>query len=39
MSEILYHSTNFNSDKVTFPEALLKGIAPDGGLYMPETLP
>jgi len=34
-----YFSTNLSSDKVSFKEALLKGIAPDRGLYMPEQLP
>jgi len=39
MDTIKYYSTNLKSPKVTFSEALLKGIAPDGGLYMPDTLP
>lgn len=39
MSEILYYSTNLKAPKVTFGEALLKGLAPDGGLYMPENIP
>ena len=39
MSEILYYSTNLKAPKVTFGEALLKGLAPDGGLYMPERIP
>jgi threonine synthase len=34
-----YYSTNLRSEKVSFREALLKGLAPDGGLYMPENLP
>lgn len=34
-----FYSTNLQSEKVTFSEALLKGQAPDKGLYMPETLP
>ena len=33
-----YYSTENNSPKVTFREALLKGLAPDRGLYMPESL-
>jgi threonine synthase len=36
---ILYYSTNGNSNKVSFSEALLKGLAPDRGLYMPDHLP
>jgi len=37
--QILYHSTNRNAEKVSFREALLKGLAPDRGLYMPDHLP
>jgi threonine synthase len=37
--EIIYYSTNLKSPKVSFREALLNGLAPDGGLYMPETIP
>ncbi len=36
---ILFYSTNHNSEPVTFSRALLKGQAPDRGLYMPETIP
>jgi threonine synthase len=36
---ILFYSTNHKSSPVTFPQALLKGIAPDGGLFMPERIP
>ncbi|MDX1642287.1 MAG: threonine synthase [Balneolaceae bacterium] len=32
-------STNKNSEPVTFLEAMRKGLAPDGGLYMPEKIP
>lgn len=39
MSDILYYSTNLKAEKVSFAEALLKGLAPDGGLYMPERIP
>ena len=40
MSEkIYYYSTNGKADKVTFSEALLKGLAPDKGLYMPDHIP
>lgn len=34
-----YYSTNHTSPEVTFSEALLRGQAPDRGLYMPENLP
>jgi threonine synthase len=36
---IKYYSTNLRSPEVSFGEALLKGLAPDGGLYLPSTLP
>jgi len=36
---IKYYSTNQKSPKVSFGEALLKGLAPDGGLYMPDRIP
>jgi threonine synthase len=39
MSEILYYSTNHKSEKVPFWEALIRGQAPDKGLYMPVTIP
>lgn len=39
MPEIKYYSTNLKAPKVTFSEALLKGLAPDGGLYIPESIP
>ena len=40
MSErILYYSTNRKAGKATFKEALLKGLAPDGGLFMPDPIP
>jgi threonine synthase len=34
-----YYSTNLQSPEATFREALLKGLAPDGGLYMPVSFP
>lgn len=37
--EIRYYSTNLRSPEVSFSEALLKGLAPDGGLYLPDSLP
>lgn len=36
---IRYYSTNGKAEKVTFSEALLKGLAPDKGLYMPDKIP
>ena len=36
---INYYSTNGKSSEVTFSEALLKGLAPDGGLYLPVSFP
>jgi threonine synthase len=39
MNPILFYSTNLKAKPVPFREALLKGIAPDRGLYMPETIP
>lgn len=36
---IKYFSTNHKAEKVTFEEALLKGLAPDKGLFMPESIP
>ncbi|MDR1507777.1 MAG: threonine synthase [Treponema sp.] len=34
-----YHSTRGNSDPVSFAASALAGLAPDGGLYIPETIP
>lgn len=34
-----YYSTNDPSVRVSFREALLSGLAPDGGLYLPEEIP
>ena len=36
---ILYYSTNRKTPPVPFAKALLKGIAPDGGLFMPDHIP
>jgi threonine synthase len=38
-SNVKYYSTNLRAKKATFREALLKGLAPDGGLYMPVSIP
>lgn len=34
-----YISTNGKAEPVSFAEAALRGLAPDGGLYLPETWP
>ena len=36
---MLYHSTRSLTRPVDSAEAVLEGLAPDGGLYMPESLP
>jgi len=36
---MLYYSTNGRAAKVNFRTALLKGLAEDGGLYLPESIP
>ncbi len=36
---IRYYSTSGQAAKVTFAEALFQGLAPDGGLYFPDTMP
>lgn len=37
--QITYYSTNLKAAPVLFKEALLKGIAPDRGLFMPDHIP
>ena len=39
MAGIAYYSTNLQSEKVSFKDALIKGQAPDKGLYMPDNIP
>ena len=39
MKNLSYYSTNLKSPGASFREALLKGLAPDGGLYMPDSFP
>jgi threonine synthase len=34
-----YSSTGAGDDRVGFGEAMLRGLAPDGGLYVPDALP
>ena len=36
---MILHSTNGNSPKVSLAEGIINGLAPDGGLYMPDVLP
>ncbi len=36
---LMYHSTRNNHEKVTASQAVLQGLSPDGGLYVPEALP
>jgi len=36
---IRFHSTRDSSTSVTFSQALLQGLAPDGGLYVPTSWP
>lgn len=37
--ELLYSSTRSKEKKVTASEAILKGLAEDGGLFVPESIP
>ncbi|MCI9486573.1 MAG: threonine synthase [Lachnospiraceae bacterium] len=39
MSELLYGSTRGTGGKVTASQAILKGLADDGGLFVPEEIP
>lgn len=39
MNSLLYFSTNHKAKEVTFSEALIKGLAPDKGLFMPKEIP
>jgi len=39
MKNIKYYSTNLQAEVVDFKSALLKGLAPDKGLYMPKEIP
>jgi len=36
---MLYHSLNSQAPKANFKEATIKGLAPDKGLYFPESIP
>ncbi len=37
--EVLFRSTRNHEEKVTASQAILKGLADDGGLYVPEVIP
>ena len=39
MKNIKFYSTNLKAEIVDFKTALLKGLAPDKGLYMPQEIP
>ena len=36
---LFYRSTRDDSVKVTASQAILKGLAPDGGLFVPDSIP
>ena len=36
---VLYKSTRGNNELITSSEAIIAGIAPDGGLYVPDSIP
>ena len=37
--QIMYRSTRDSQLRATASQAVLQGLAPDGGLYVPETIP
>lgn len=37
--DLLYSSTRNGEEKVTASKAILKGLADDGGLFVPESIP
>ncbi len=39
MDKMIFYSTNLSAPEVSFEDALLGGIAPDKGLYMPREMP
>jgi len=39
MSDLYYSSTRSNEEKLNFSQAVVRGIAPDGGLYVPSEFP
>ena len=36
---LMYHSTRNRNIKVTASQAILQGLSPDGGLFVPEYIP
>ena len=36
---MIYHSTRSNAHRADSAQAVLEGLAPDGGLYMPDSIP
>lgn len=36
---MLYNSTRGGSTDQTFEQVVMRGLAPDGGLYVPQTVP
>ena len=36
---LIYNSTRNKEEKVTASQAILRGLAPDGGLYVPAFIP
>jgi len=39
MMKLMYRSTRDNRNRVAASQAVLQGLSPDGGLYVPETMP
>jgi threonine synthase len=39
IQSMLFRSTAGKAQPVSFREAMMRGLAPDGGLYLPETIP
>ena len=39
MMKLMYRSTRDSRNRVTASQAVLQGLSPDGGLYVPETMP
>lgn len=39
MMKLMYRSTRDKNNRVTASQAVLQGLSPDGGLYVPETMP
>ena len=37
--EIMYKSTRSDAAKISASQAILKGLSPDGGLFVPEKIP